>query len=172
MRALRLDYCATPRAPRLGTGMLLLGVLLATLSVIEYRAVRQELAAHEESAAGVRKAGKRAAAAEPRGEQASAAEFRAAQLTLQRLALPWNDLFASLESARVDGVALLAVEPDPARNVVKLRAQARSADEMLRYVERLQSTGALGEATLARHQVDAGKTPEPLRFDIVAAWTK
>ena len=62
MRALRLDYVAARDASRLGAIVLVAGVLLATLALFEYRAVREELSAEASRAAEIRKSGKRSAA--------------------------------------------------------------------------------------------------------------
>ena len=172
MRALHLDYCVTSRASRAGTGILMIGVVVAASAIAEYRAARDELSVLNATAAELRKGHKRLTVTEPPSKHGMAAELKTAQSTLQRLGVPWNDLFASLESVRVDGVALLAIEPDAVKNRLKLTAEARSADDMLLFVERLRSTSTIGEATLAKHQLHTGRSPEPLRFDVLAIWNK
>lgn len=175
MRALRLDYVATRDASRLGAIVLVAGVLLATLALFEYSAVREELSAEASRAAEIRKSGKRSAAVSPGSAgdlETAAQEVRQAQLALQRLSLRWDSLFAALESARVDGVALLAIEPDPAKSTLRLSAEAKSADEMLDYVERLQAADGLADVVLQSHQVKQGDPLQPLRFAVIAAWAR
>ena len=121
----------------------------------------------------VRTAAKRnapAAARAPRDRDATAQEVRLARLALQRLSSRWTELFAALESSRAEGVALLAIEPDPARSVVRLTAEAKSAEHMLAYVERLQGADGLANVTLASHQIKPGDPSKPLRFAVVASW--
>jgi hypothetical protein len=175
MRALRLDYLATRVASPIGAIVLVVGVGLATLALLEYRAVRDELSAQELRAAEIRTSGKRSAvsaASSPRDLEVALQEVKLAQAALQRLALRWDELFVALESARGDGVALLAIEPDPGKNVVKLTAEAKSAGDMLDYVERLQSAVGLADVTLASHQIKPSDPRQPLRFAVVASWVK
>jgi hypothetical protein len=175
MRALRLDYLATRQSSPLGTVVLLVGLVLATLALLEYRAVRDELSDQQSRAGELRKSGKRSAAVAtqgPRDLEAAAQEVKLAQAALQRLALRWDALFVALESARANGVALLAIEPDPGKNVVKLTAEAKSADDMLDYVERLQAAEGLADVTLASHQIKPSDPLQPLRFAVIAAWVK
>ena len=175
MRALRLDYVATSRAASIGTVVLCVGVVLLTVALLEYRAVRQEVSAQEARTAEVRKSGKRIASSvpqSPRDLEARAQEFRLAQLALQRLALRWDELFVALESTGAKDVALLAIEPDPGKSMVKVTAEARTAEDMLRYLERLQSASALADVRLASHQLKATDPLQPLRFVVVASWIK
>ena len=175
MRALRLDYVATRETSRAGAGMLIAGVVIATLALLEYRAVREELSAQQLRVAEIRTVGKRSAvnaASSPRDLDVALQEVKQAESALQRLSLRWDDLFVALESARSNGVALLTIEPDPGKKVVKLTAEAKSADDMLDYVERLQAAAGLADVTLASHQIKQGDALQPLRFGVVAAWVK
>ena len=175
MRALHLDYISTRAASPLAIAFLIMGLVLATLALLEYRAVRDELAEVEARAGELRKSDKRSAAIAsqgPRDLEAAAQEVKLAQAALQRLALRWDALFVALESARANGVALLAIEPDPGKNVVKLTAEAKSAEDMLGYVERLQSAEGLADVTLASHLIKPSDPLQPLRFAVVAAWVK
>ena len=175
MRALHLDYVSTRATSPLAIIFLVAGLALATLALLEYLAVRDELADAEARTQELRKSDKRSAAIAsqgPRDLEAAAQEVKLAQAALQRLALRWDALFVALESARANGVALLAIEPDPGKNVVKLTAEARSAEDMLGYVERLQSAEGLADVTLASHQIKPSDPLQPLRFAVVAAWVK
>ena len=175
MRALHLDYIAARAVSPLATTLLIVGLVLASLALLEYRAVRDELLDQESRAGELRKSSKRSAAAAiqgPRDLDAAAQEVRLAQAALQRLALRWDALFVALESARANGVAVLAIEPDPGKNVVKLTAEAKSAEDMLGYVERLQAAEGLADVTLASHQIKPSDPLQPLRFAVVAAWVK
>ena len=175
MRRLDLDYAPRPRTRQLGTVVLAVGVALSGAALLEYHSTRSQLAAQEERTADIRKAGKRSATAAPksaRDQEAAAQEYRLAQLALQRLSLRWESLFAALEATRADGVALLAVEPDPAKSVVKLTAEAKTAEDMLDYVERLQAKRGLADVALASHQVKPNDPLQPMRFVVLASWMK
>ena len=177
MRALNLDYCAAPRARSVGTMLLLIGVLLASVALFEYREVREELSMQEMQIAEIRQSAKRNATGERRdssgGDVAAAAqELKTAHQALQRLAFRWEDLFGALESAPANGVALLAVEPDPEKGLVKITAEARSAEDMLEYVERLQKVDRLADVMLANHQLKTSEPLQPMRFVVVASWLR
>ena len=175
MRALRLDYSDTPRPRPLSTIVLVIGLALATFALLEYRAAREQLGAQEARTAEIRKSGKRSTStvrANPRDLEASAREYKQAQLALQRLALRWNELFTALESTRPAGVALLAIEPDPGKSIVKLTAEAKTAEDMLDYVERLQTAGGLADVVLTGHQIKPSVPLQPMRFVVLASWVK
>ena len=176
MRALDLDYCAAPRARSVGTMLLLIGVLLASVALFDYREMREELSMQEMKIAEIRQSAKRTATGERRdssgADEAAAQELKTAHQALQRLAFRWEDLFAALESAPADGVALLAVEPDPEKGLVKITAEARSAEDMLEYVERLQKADRLADVMLANHQLKTSEPLQPMRFVVVASWLR
>jgi Tfp pilus assembly protein PilN len=175
MRALRLEYGSRQAARPLGTLVLLAGFVLALAVLLQYRAAREDLLTQEAKTAEIRKSGKRGpptVRATPKELEAAAQEYRLAQLALQRLSLRWNELFAALESTRPSGVALLAIEPDPGKSSLKLTAEAKTADDMLDYVERLQSAGGLADVVLASHQIKQGDPLQPLRFVVLASWVK
>ena len=175
MRALRLDYHAGHATITVGTVLLVSGALLVTVALLEYSALRATVSAWEAKIAEVRKAAKRGDTGAPRtarDQEAVTQEVKAAQAVLQRLSLPWDDLFGAFESVRANGVALLAVEPDPGKGTVKLTAEAKSDAEMLDYVARLQAVEMLANVTLAGHQIKQGDPLRVLRFAVVASWVK
>ena len=155
--------------------MLIVGLVLTASALHEYSTVRDELAVETSRIEALRKSGKRSAAVAtlaPRDAEAAASEVKLAQATLQRLALNWDALFVALESARVTGVALLAIEPDPGKNVVKLTAEAKSAEDMLGYIERLQAAEGLSDVILASHEIKPSDPHQPLRFSVTAGWVR
>ena len=155
--------------------LLVAGAAAAGVALLEYRAVHEELVLQEARTAEIRKAGKRNVASvrsNPRELEAAAQEYRLAQRALQRLSLRWDELFTALEATRTNGVALLAIEPDPGKSIVKLTAEAKSPDDMLDYVERLQAGGGLTDVALASHQVKPSDPLRPVRFVVLASWLK
>jgi Tfp pilus assembly protein PilN len=172
MRAVNIDYQPGAGRARVGAALLVVGALMATVALIEYRSVREAAAAWETRVAEIRKTAKRGPAVQrpARDREATAQEIKTARLALQRLSSRWSELFGALESARADGVALLAIEPDPGKNTVKLTAEARSAADMLDYVQRLQSAETLADVALTTHQTKQGDALKALRFVVVASW--
>ena len=89
--------------------------------------------------------------------------------TSQSLMTPWGELLAALEAAP-SNVALLAVEPSPARRSISLTAEAASAKDMLDYVRALQGDTRLSGVLLVSHQVQLQAQGTPLRFQVQANW--
>lgn len=73
----------------------------------------------------------------------------------RELAIPWTRLLAELESASHDSaasVSLLAVEPDPAKQLVRITAEVRALPDALAYLRRLQRIGVLRHPMLESHE--------------------
>jgi hypothetical protein len=91
----------------------------------------------------------------------------------QELGVPWTRLLAELEAASRDvggAVALLDVEPDPGKHVVRITAEVRSLDDALDYLERLQESAVLRYPMLESHEVRKGDLDRALRIRISAEW--
>lgn len=105
--------------------------------------------------------------------KASAAElqgFRNAALIRNQLRTPWPELLKLLESAPVENVALISVEPVAARGQLRLSAEARNIPTMLDYLAFLQRQRALTQVVLMSHQVQRQTPGSPVRFQIQAQW--
>lgn len=98
---------------------------------------------------------------------AAASAVNAAVLQLN---LPWSDLAAALAESTPASIALLALEPDAKRRTVRISAEAKSSDEMLAYLARLQANGWFRSVVLVRHEVMEQDPNRPLRFQISAGW--
>jgi len=101
-------------------------------------------------------------------------ENAAAAAAIQReLSVPWSSLLAELESATADltaRVALLQVQPDPGKRIVRITAEARTLPDALAYLERLQKCGALRYPMLESHELRKDDPQHPIRFKIAAQW--
>ncbi|WP_413707128.1 PilN domain-containing protein [Ralstonia sp. Ralssp110] len=89
---------------------------------------------------------------------------------VRRLNVPWRDLFDMLELATPQTVALLSLEPDADRSVLKLSAEAATVDDMIEYVQRLKSRPEVQSVSLNKHQVDAKDPYHPVRFTLTLNW--
>ena len=98
------------------------------------------------------------------------AQANAVNAAVAQLNLPWRDLAAALGEATPESIALLALEPDAKRRTVRISAEARSSDDMLAYVARLQAEEWFSSVVLTRHEVMQQDPNRPLRFQIVATW--
>jgi hypothetical protein len=89
---------------------------------------------------------------------------------LRRLSLPWDSLFLTMESAAGGEVALLALEPDAEKQVVKVSGEAKDFTALLNYVTRLEAQEAFGPVYLQSHQVQLQDPQRPVRFALHAVW--
>jgi len=106
-------------------------------------------------------------AAQPRaGRKVAAEEMAAARDTVQRLSLPWTQLFSALESAASPQVALLAIEPDPRSGKVTISGDSKDYLAALTYVLNLRRGEGLSNVELVRHEQQAGE----VAFSVSASW--
>jgi hypothetical protein len=103
---------------------------------------------------------------------ASAEELALARDTVERLGLPWAKLFAALEAAGSDQVALLAIEPDTKSGTVKISGDSKDYLAALGYVLTLSQNDALSHVQLVRHEVKQNDAQHPVAFSISAAWNE
>lgn len=162
MRRLELDFLRSrPAAPWAGWVLLLAGLALAADLGRTYREVSASVAHREVLLARAGGAPRAAPAREPAAE-----DLEAARETIRRLATPWGELFAALESTPAEGVALLAVAPDPLGASVLISGEARDYAALVRYVAALRASPPLARAYLARHETRRGT----LAFAVRAPW--
>ena len=170
MRALALDYGRRPFGA--GTLVLVAGIALAAAAAFEVHALRNDVAVAQARIAELGRVPKAQSAASAKGARESSAQDAAlANGVLQRLALPWDALFESIESVRSPNVAMLSIEPDAGKATVKIGAEAKSASDMLDYVKQLAEAKGLRAVTLISHQTRAEETLSPVRFIVMAEWT-
>ena len=96
----------------------------------------------------------------------SAEEVAAARETVQRLSLPWTRLFAAIESAASDKVALTAIEPDPKNGTVKITGDSKDYLAALTYVLNLSQADGLAAVQLVRHE----QRRDSVAFTVSATW--
>jgi hypothetical protein len=165
VRRLELDYIAPPHRP-VWPGMLLLAVALAASAMVaeRYRHVRQEHGRQDAQAGLVLPGGGRAARALPKerlDEQAKNAEAVVRQLTL-----PWGSLIGAIEQAATRDVAILQLQPDAEKGLLRLTAEARNREAMFGYLKRLGSARELTNVVLVSHQVQKDEPQQPIQFAV------
>ncbi len=171
MRRLELDFLRETR-PGAWAGWVLFAVAIAFAADlgVSYVALTREIA---------RKEARLAALGEYRGTEnivkavarpVSAEELAFARETIQRLSMPWDNLFAALESAQTEGVALLAIEPDAEAGTVMLTGEAKDYLRALSYVGTLENEKTLKRVHLVRHEAKREGRERPVAFTISAAW--
>jgi hypothetical protein len=164
---LELDYVAPPHRP-VWPGLLLLVLALAVGAevLLRYRDVRQELGGLQAQAGLVLPGGRpaRGLPKERLDEQAKNAEAVVRQLTL-----PWGSLFGAIEQAATRDVAILQLQPDAERGVLRLTAEARNRDAMFDYLKRLGTARELANVVLVSHQVQRDEPQQPIQFSVQAS---
>jgi hypothetical protein len=102
----------------------------------------------------------------------SAEEVAVVRETVERLALPWDRLFAALESAGTEQVALLGIEPDPKAGTVTISGDSKDYLATLSYVLNLSRAEALTQVQLVRHEAKPDHPQGPVSFAVSAAWSE
>jgi hypothetical protein len=168
MRRLDLDLKG-PRSP--AAGWILLGIALVALLDLgaSWKQLDDEIASAESRGAGSRSRGGAQLAQRGRGE-GSAGAFRDADQVARSLNLPWDKLFRSVEEATDEGVALLALQPDPQKREISISGEAKDYAAILAFVTRLDKRQSLHDVHLVKHEVREDDPQRPTFFSIVASW--
>ena len=165
MKRLGLDFVRRPRSPWPGRILLAAALALSLEAALSYRDLSASLALSEA----------KLARAQPRGAPARnvpAEEVAAVRETVERLGMPWERLFAALESAASDQVALLGIEPDPKAGTVVISGDSKDYLATLSYVLNLSRAEALSRVQLVRHEVKADDPQAPVSFAVSAGWSE
>jgi hypothetical protein len=173
MRALTLDYQRSAQPGWAGWLMLGIGVAAAAGAVFYYAALSRDLSGWEAKVSETTRhtlRGRAAMGAEPRKPEETERELKLANEVLQKLSVPWEALFAALERTRGDRIALLAVEPDARKGLVRITAEAKTAEDMLDYLRRLGKEAAFSRVSLVSHQIQQQDSERPLRFSLAVNW--
>ncbi|NRR31582.1 hypothetical protein HSX11_15505 [Oxalobacteraceae bacterium] len=89
---------------------------------------------------------------------------------IAQLNLPWRDLQEALLAATPPTVALLTLEPDAHKQVLRLNAETRNSDDMIAYIEQLKQQELFSGVLLTRHEINEQDPNRPLRFQVEAHW--
>jgi hypothetical protein len=167
---LELDHLRkTPRPARISWVLLAIALAFAADVGSSYVKTRMEIEARTAKLARLSGARSEAAASTPAGPL-SKEEFGAAQDTILRLSMPWDNVFRALEAARSDDVALLSIEPDAGSGSLSITGEARSYPAALTYVAWLSHEKTLKNVRLAKHEIDRNDARQRVSFTISADW--
>lgn len=174
MKPVRLELDHLRRTPRPArVSWLFLAIALAFAADVGFSYVKTRMEVEARTGKLARLSGARpereAAAATPAGPL-SKEEFGAAQDTILRLSMPWDNVFRALEAARSDDVALLSIEPDAGSGSLSITGEARSYPAALTYVAWLAHEKTLKNVRLARHEIDRNDARQRVSFTIWADW--
>jgi len=170
MRPLDLDLLERRRVPLVAWVLLAAALVVAFDAGLQFVTLNDELA-RAESASNEGRAGSARPARQARPlDPSQAGEFGQAKLVIQRLALPWDDVFRAVETAATERVALLALQPDSQKGEVSITGEAADYVAILAFVERLGRPGRLSGVHLVRHELKQDDPQHPMAFIIVAQW--
>ncbi|MCC7549126.1 MAG: hypothetical protein IT532_15300 [Burkholderiales bacterium] len=172
--AIALDF-ARPAAAlgRAGLVLLVLGAAGLAAAGLHYRAVAQEARVREARVTQLREMAQRTLPALESGADASPEareQVRRANEVLGQINVPWSELFAAIESAQHEDIALLAVQPDARARSVSISGQAQDMTGVLAYMGRLEAGGRLREVMLIEHEIKVKEPAQPTRFTLNARW--
>lgn len=166
MRALDLDLVR--RRPAWPAWLMLtVGCVLASEALIGYFNLRDEFEQLQRRRVTPRLAAP--TAKEPVSEQTQR-ELDAARQILRELALPWAALFGAIEEANDNSTAMLAIEPDAGKRIVRISGEARNYLAVLNFMTRLEKGQVLSGVHLLSHQIREDVAERPYQFTLAAGW--
>lgn len=149
--------------------VLALALIFFGLTVLDFHTLKQREQTLQLSLLGTEKL--RVPARTVRENQPrSADEVRAANLIVQSLNVPWGQLMTSFEARQPGDVALLAIEPDAKKQMLRVTGEARTLANLPDYVDLLTRQGVLKDVVLIEHQVQLQDPQRPVRFVVQASW--
>jgi Tfp pilus assembly protein PilN len=164
MQRLDIEFSAGRRgSPWVGRVLLATAAFIAADVGVSYQSAQEALAQNR-----TRLAQRLPAAA---GPKASTEEVAIARDTVQRLSLPWGELFGAVEAAASDGIALAAIEPDAKAGTVTISGDSKDYLAALSYVFNLSRSESLERVQLVRHEQKAKDPNGPVSFAVSASWS-
>jgi hypothetical protein len=92
-----------------------------------------------------------------------------ANTVIAALNLRWDAMFADLETAANDNVALLAIQPEAGATHIRVAGEARRFDDLLAYISRLEATRGFSNVLLLNHAL-VEAPGQALSFTLIADW--
>lgn len=172
MNALQLDF--HPRAARasrpVAWGALALACIAAGTAAWQLTRANEALSElrtrHDVLTARARPAPARAEVVAPE----LAHRIASANQAIDALALPWDALFRSIESADARGLGVMSLVPDARTHLLRLSGEARSVPELLAYVDRLAALAALQDVHLEGYETVVRDGAGVVSFTVAATW--
>lgn len=103
--------------------------------------------------------------------QQTGAEIKAANEVIMQLTLPWTELFNALEEANSSNIALLGIEPNARKRLVRVSGEAKNSAALFAYIRILQANKSMSAVYLKHQQVQERSPEKPIRFTLDASWT-
>lgn len=97
-------------------------------------------------------------------------QANAVNAAVSQLNLPWRDLMNALESGTPKTIALLSIEPDARKQMLKGVAEAKDSEAMLDFISQLKQQDFFDQVWLSKHETVEQDPNRPLRFQFEAHW--
>lgn len=171
-----LDF-VRPAAPasRLAPVLLLAGAAAALVVAEEHRQASAQVQERQDRLGELQQLSRRALPAIETRETDSPElreQIKRANAVLAQMNVPWGELFAAVESAQDNSIAVLEVQPDTRERTIALGGMARNLDALLAYMTRLEQTPRLADVLLASHEVKVKEPGQPVEFALTARWVE
>lgn len=173
MAAVNLDYLEGRSSNWAGMMALAIGVAGLISVGWHYRDLSREISEQETLVSRLQERGKSMSVSPDAGMRDAeqvARETRQANAAILALSLPWKQFFDAIEVTRTNDVAVLAIEPDAQKGLVRISAEAKTFGSMLSYVSSLQKIALFREVLILNHQIQDQDPQKPIRFVLQAAW--
>ena len=168
LRRMELDFAATDGGvSSSGLFALVFGIALAAQTILHHQEILERVV-RLEAELGTPSAPRHGP--DPREARKQGDAIARANQVAHELARRWDRVFLAIESASAADVALLAIEPDPRKGLIRVTAEAKRKGAMLDYVERLQAARPLERVLLESHEVRSEVPEKPVRFVVSASW--
>lgn len=85
-----------------------------------------------------------------------------------QLNFPWSEILDAFQAVSTAQTALLSLEPNAEKQLVRALAESPNPDVMFAYLQSLRDTGAFTRIELVRYEVNEQDPMKPLRFSVDA----
>jgi Tfp pilus assembly protein PilN len=173
MQPIELDYLSDGRSIWIGAVALVAGLFAVLLVAWSYQEESQKVSQQEMLIADVRhvSAARQTMVTTEKDSEQVALEVKQANSIILELSLPWKELFNAFESSRLSDIAVLAIEPDAQKGLVRISGEAKSLDSLPGYIAYLQKIPLFTDVALLNHQIQDQDPQRPVRFMIQANWS-
>lgn len=172
MKRIHMDFM---RPIPLWQHYLRIGILACGVLALGYSFMQQQQVANEKKAVlwqqnnlgqlGSRKQTIMPSAAQTGAEQEA---IKRANIILQQLNQPWDQLFSTLEQAISPGVSILAIAPEQNKSLITITIVASHMDAAIDFIERLEASRLFTDVHLLNQEIFPENKYQPLQLTISA----
>ncbi|MBU1424265.1 MAG: hypothetical protein KKH12_14795 [Gammaproteobacteria bacterium] len=172
MDAMQLDYHADARNIWTGAILLVAGLSLMLFMVWRYQEESRNISSQEVLLAGIQNASASRPERLParKDTEQVALEIRQANAIIFELNLPWKELFDAFEATQNTDIAILSIEPDAQKGLVRISGEAKALESLPAYLSYLQKVSLFQDVALLNHQIQEQDPQHPVRFMLQATW--